>query len=56
MEKFWLAAGLGLLGFLGYRAGRVWFDAGRRGMEPLRHLHWVLLGAISPTRYWRSLS
>jgi len=52
MQGFWLTAGLGLLGFLGYRAGRVWVDARRRGMEPVHRLRWVLAGTISPSRYW----
>lgn len=48
----WLVIGLALLGFLGYRAGRVWLDTGRRDLEPARRVGWALAGAIVPDRYW----
>ena len=48
----WLAVGLVLLGFLGYRAGRVWLDTGGRDLQAARRLGWVLMGAIFPDRYW----
>jgi hypothetical protein len=51
-DYLWLAAGLAALGFLAYRAGRVWVDAGRRGFDPARRLGWALLGAVAPSRYW----
>ncbi len=47
-----LAAGLAALGFLAYRGGRIWVDAGRRGFSLTRRLGWVLLGAVAPSRYW----
>jgi hypothetical protein len=52
MYYLWLVVGLGLLGFLAYRAGRVWLDAGQRGFEPAQRLGWALRGAVAPTRYW----
>lgn len=52
MQYLWLALGLCLLGFLGYRAWRVWLDAGQRGLEPARRLGWALFGAVASTRYW----
>jgi hypothetical protein len=47
-----LAAGLAAVGFLGWRAGRVWVDAGRRGFDRARRLGWALVGAVVPSRYW----
>jgi hypothetical protein len=47
-----LAAGLAALGFLAYRGGRIWADAGRRGLERPRRLGWALLGSLAPYRYW----
>jgi hypothetical protein len=52
MYYLWLVIGSGLLGFLGYRAGRVWLDAGQRGFEPARRLGWALFGAVASARYW----
>jgi hypothetical protein len=49
---FFLAVGLATLGFLAWRAGRIWVDASRRGFELTRRLRWTLLGAMSPSRYW----
>ena len=49
---FLLAVALAALGFLAYRAGRVWIDAGRRGFDPARRVGWALLGAVAPARYW----
>jgi hypothetical protein len=49
---FFLAVGLALLGFLAWRAGRIWVDAGRRGFGLARRLGWTLLGTIAPSRYW----
>jgi hypothetical protein len=51
-DVVWLALGLVVLGFLAYRAGRIWLDAGRRGFEPGRRIGWALLGSIVPSRYW----
>jgi len=51
-ELIWAALALGVLGFLGYRAGRVWVDASRRGFPLARRLGWALLGAVVPSRYW----
>jgi len=48
----WLALGLGVLGCLAYRAGRIWVDAGRRGFDLARRIGWTLLGAVVPFRYW----
>ena len=47
-----LAAGVGALGFLACRAGRVWADAGQRGFSLGRRIGWALLGAVVPSRYW----
>jgi len=47
-----VAAALAPLGFLAYRAGRVWIDAGRRGFDPARRVGWALLGGVAPARYW----
>ena len=52
MGYLWLAVGLGLLTFLGYRAGRAWLDAGRRGYTPVQRLGQSLAGAVLPDRYW----
>lgn len=49
---FLLAAGLAVLGFLAYRFGRIWIDAGRRGFGLERRLGWALLGAVIPSCYW----
>ncbi len=49
---FLLAVGLAILGFLTWRAGRIWADAGRRGFGLARRLGWALLGTIAPSRYW----
>jgi hypothetical protein len=49
---FYLAVGLAALGFLAYRAGRIWADAGRRGFGLARRLGWALLGVITPSKYW----
>jgi hypothetical protein len=40
------------LGFLSYRAGRIWLDAGQRGFGLARRLGWSVLGAVAPARYW----
>ena len=48
----WLAVGAVALGLLVCRAGRIWVDAGRRGLGPARGLGWALLGAVVPSRYW----
>jgi hypothetical protein len=47
-----LAVRLAPLGFLAFRAGRIWVDASRRGFGLARRLRWTLLGAIAPSRYW----
>ena len=47
-----MGIGLCVLAFLGYRAGRVWLDAGRRGYRPAQRLGWALVGAIASDRYW----
>lgn len=49
---FYLAIGLAALGFLAWRAGRIWVDAGQWGFGLARQLGWALLGAIAPSRYW----
>ena len=46
------ALALAILGFLVYRAGRIWLDAGRHGFNRLRRLGWACVGAILPSRYW----
>ena len=46
------AVGLAALGFLAYRAARVWADAGRRRFDPPHQLAWALVGAVAPSRYW----
>ena len=51
-DIIWLALGLAILGFLAYRAGRIWVDAGQRGFELRRRIGWALLGSIVPSRYW----
>ena len=48
----WLPVVLAALGFLAYRAGRVWIDAGRRGFGPARQLGWALVASVVPSRYW----
>ncbi len=52
MRYLWLGVGLCLLTFLGYRAGRVWLDAGQQGFTPIRRLGWALFGAVASSRYW----
>jgi hypothetical protein len=49
---FFLAVGLAALGFLAYRAGRIWVDASQRGFGLARRLGWMFLGAMAPSRYW----
>jgi len=49
---FYLAVGLAALGFLAWRAGRIWVDTSKRGFGLARRLGWVLLGVITPSRYW----
>lgn len=48
----WLVAAVAGVSFLAYRAGRIWVDAGRRGLGLVRRLGWALLGAAAPSRYW----
>jgi len=48
----WLVPLLAALGFLAYRAGRIWIDAGWRGLASAPRLGWALLGAVAPARYW----
>lgn len=48
----WLIFGMCLLAFLGYRAGRVWLDAGQRGFAPAHRLGWAVFGAVASGRYW----
>jgi len=52
MNGFFLAVGLAALGFLAWRAGRIWVDTGQRGFGLARRLGWTLLGVITPSRYW----
>ena len=53
MNLPWLFLALGLLlGFLGYRAGRVWFDARRRGVPLPVRLGWAVAGSLRPSHYW----
>ncbi len=47
-----MGIGLCVLAFLGYRAGRVWLDAGPRGYTIAPRLGWSLAGAVVPDRYW----
>lgn len=48
----WLAIGLGLVGFVVYRAGRIWLDAGPLADGPGPRTRWTLLGVLFPARYW----
>ena len=48
----WLAIGLALLAFFGYRAARVWLDTGERSLDPARRVGWALVGTLFPDRYW----
>ena len=52
MTTIWLAIGLALLSFLGYRAIKIWLDTGRRETQPARRVVWALTGALFPDRYW----
>ena len=52
MVYVYLAIGLGLLGFLGYRGGRVWLDVRQRHLPAARRVSLALVGAIAPDRYW----
>jgi hypothetical protein len=52
MGYFWLVTGLGLLGFLGYRAGRIWQDARQRRFPPSLRWKWALAGSLRPNFYW----
>jgi hypothetical protein len=47
-----LVLALVALGFLAWRALRIWQDAARRGFAPGPRLGWSLLGSIVPDRYW----
>jgi hypothetical protein len=51
-STFWLAIGLAALGFLAFRAGRIWIDTSQRGFGLARRLGWTLLGTMAPSRYW----
>lgn len=51
-EYLWLAAGLAALALLACRAGRIWMDAGRRGLDLAHRFGWALMGAVFPARYW----
>ena len=53
VDGVWLGLGLlAVLGFLGWRGGRVWIDAGRRDLPILRRVGWALRGALAPSDYW----
>jgi hypothetical protein len=53
-SSYWLVLGLAALGlsFMAWRAMRVWVDAGRRCLDPVRRIGWALIGAVAPSRYW----
>jgi hypothetical protein len=48
----WLVTGLAALVFAAYRAGRIWVDAGQRGLDWVHQLGWALVGIALPSRYW----
>jgi hypothetical protein len=53
MNYVWLPVGLALLlGFLAYRAGRVWLDTRRRDVPPSLRLSLAIAGGLRPNRYW----
>jgi hypothetical protein len=55
VDDVWLAVGFVVLlaaGFLAWRAGRIWRDAGRRGLAGPTRLGWALRGALFPAGYW----
>jgi len=47
----WPAIGLAALGFLAYRSGRIWIDAGRWGFATASRLGWALGGPSPPPAY-----
>jgi hypothetical protein len=51
MYYLWLIPAIGLVGFLLYRAGRVWVDAGQWHPPLASRLWWSLLGAFAPAHY-----
>lgn len=52
MASIWLLVGLSVLGFLSYRAVRVWLDAGQLAVDPGPRMLWTMLGTLAPARYW----
>jgi hypothetical protein len=52
MHYLWLVLVAVTLGFLLYRAGRVWVDAGQWHPSLVARLSWSLLGALAPARYY----
>jgi hypothetical protein len=53
MSHVWLILGMGLLlGFLGYRAERIWLDSRQRGVSFPRRLSWAIAGSLRPNHYW----
>lgn len=52
MDKILAVIGPAVLGFLAWRAGRIWLDARRRGLDSAHCVGWALLGIGRPARYW----
>ena len=51
-NTLWLVIALGALSLMIYRAGRIWQDAGQRGLSLRQRLGWSCFGAMVPSRYW----
>jgi hypothetical protein len=51
-NSVWLVLALIILSCLVFRAGRIWRDAGQRGLPVAQRFRWSCLGAIISSRYW----